>query len=157
MIFDAGWQLAVNGPDATIHSPSAPARAPRPSCLLAFLRKPLPSFLLGAISAIVQLAKTHAVAVSSLTCMAAGILVNILIFCQVEWDFLSGWHLSLSQHQFLFSVKDQGKANFHDWNKGVGASDSESEALDQTKEGVLSKRYFHTSKIAQNLTKSWVP
>ena len=79
IIFDAGWQL-----DATIHSPSAPARAPRPSCLLAFLRKPLPSFLLGAISAIVQLAKTHAVAVSSLTCMAAGILVNILIFCQVD-------------------------------------------------------------------------
>ena len=37
--------------------------------------------------------------------------------------------------------------------KGAGAS----EAGGQTKEGPLSKRYFQTSKIAQNRTKSPVP
>ena len=37
--------------------------------------------------------------------------------------------------------------------KGAGAS----EAFKQTKEGALSKRYFQTSKIAQNRTKSRVP
>ena len=37
--------------------------------------------------------------------------------------------------------------------KGAGAS----EAGGQTKEGALSKRYFQTSKIAQNRTKSPVP
>ena len=43
---------------------------------------------------------------------------------------------------------------FH-WHvlKGAGAS----EAGGQTKEGPLSKRYFQTSKIAQNRTKSPVP
>ena len=39
------------------------------------------------------------------------------------------------------------------WHKGAGAS----EAGGQTKEGALSKRYFQTSKIAQNRTKSPVP
>ena len=37
--------------------------------------------------------------------------------------------------------------------KGAGAS----EAGGQTKEGPLSKRYFQTSEIAQNRTKSPVP
>ena len=39
------------------------------------------------------------------------------------------------------------------WAKGAGAS----EAGGQTKEGALSKRYFQTSEIAQNRTKSPVP
>ena len=55
--------------------------------------------------------------------------------------------------------------NLHSWqefyttagrggrDKGAGAS----EAGGQTKEGPLSKRYFQTSKIAQNRTKSPVP
>ena len=38
-------------------------------------------------------------------------------------------------------------------HQGAGAS----EAGGQTKEGPLSKRYFQTSKIAQNRTKSPVP
>ena len=38
-------------------------------------------------------------------------------------------------------------------SKGAGAS----EAGGQTKEGPLSKRYFQTSEIAQNRTKSPVP
>ena len=41
----------------------------------------------------------------------------------------------------------------HQEMKGAGAS----EAGGQTKEGPLSKRYFQTSKIAQNRTKSPVP
>ena len=41
----------------------------------------------------------------------------------------------------------------HPYYKGAGAS----EAGGQTKEGPLSKRYFQTSKIAQNRTKSPVP
>ena len=39
------------------------------------------------------------------------------------------------------------------YHKGAGAS----EAGGQTKEGALSKRYFQTSEIAQNRTKSPVP
>ena len=45
------------------------------------------------------------------------------------------------------------RAEFFGFNKGAGAS----EAGGQTKEGPLSKRYFQTSKIAQNRTKSPVP
>ena len=51
-------------------------------------------------------------------------------------------------------VKDVGKVESKKISlKGAGAS----EAGGQTKEGPLSKRYFQTSKIAQNRTKSPVP
>ena len=49
--------------------------------------------------------------------------------------------------EFVSAVSASGSV------KGAGAS----EAGSQTKEGALSKRYFQTSEIAQNRTKSPVP
>ena len=59
--------------------------------------------------------------------------------CEQNWDL----HGTISRLWFQLGPS----------RKGAGAS----EAGGQTKEGALSKRYFQTSKIAQNRTKSPVP
>ena len=55
--------------------------------------------------------------------------------------------------QLIKNILYIGVPTFLGSDKGAGAS----EAGGQTKEGPLSKRYFQTSKIAQNRTKSPVP
>ena len=56
-------------------------------------------------------------------------------------------------HSMVTMVRSLYREDLLIVHKGAGAS----EAGGQTKEGALSKRYFQTSEIAQNRTKSPVP